>query len=255
EPARDRDIVARKASRVARAVPLLVVRPRDVPGQREEGGGRAEVPLGREYGVAPEGRVRLHYLELLRVELARLLQDPVRDPYLPYVVQRGRLVEQLDRPGRQLPLEPRMLLHHFRQELDVVLGAAYMVAGLVVAGLRERAQGDHRHILYRPDLLGPPHDLRLEVRVLVLQKIPDPLEAEVRTDPRQHYGRARRLGDVVLRAELEPLLLVDLLRFRRQEDHGNARGAGIFLESSAGLVAAHAGHHDIEEDEVGRVLA
>ena len=61
-----------------------------------------------------------------------------------------------------------------------------------------------------------------------------------------------RLGDVVVRAELEAEHLVDLLGLRREHDdrHGAARA-----DRAADVEAVHARQHHVEHDEVEVVLA
>ena len=57
--------------------------------------------------------------------------------------------------------------------------------------------------------------------------------------------------DVVDPADVETLLLVHLIGLGREEDDGNiARGWNV-LEFAADLIAVHAWHHHVEQDEIG----
>src|SRR6185437_11018919 len=55
---------------------------------------------------------------------------------------------------------------------------------------------------------------------------------------------------VVDRADIEALLLVDLLGLGGEEDDGNVARGGNVLESPADFIAVHAGHHHVEQDEI-----
>ena len=57
--------------------------------------------------------------------------------------------------------------------------------------------------------------------------------------------------DVVDPADVEALLLIHFIGLGRKKDDRNvARGGNIF-QSSADLIAVHAGHHHVEQDEIG----
>ena len=57
--------------------------------------------------------------------------------------------------------------------------------------------------------------------------------------------------DVVDRADVEALLLLHLLGLGGKEDDGNVARGGNVLQSPADLIAVHAGHHHVEQDEIG----
>ena len=70
--------------------------------------------------------------------------------------------------------------------------------------------------------------------------------------PRAELAHRERLGDVVVRAELEAEDLVDLLGLGREHDdrHGLALGA----QAPADLEAVHARQHHVEDDQVEDLL-
>ena len=56
--------------------------------------------------------------------------------------------------------------------------------------------------------------------------------------------------DVVDGADIEALLLVDLLGLGGEEDDGNVARDGNVLKSPADFIAVHAGHHHVEQNEI-----
>ena len=71
-------------------------------------------------------------------------------------------------------------------------------------------------------------------------------------DARDHLARVERLRDVVVRAHLQPDDLVDVLGARGEHQHGHAR---LAADGGADLEPVEAGHHQVEQDEVGIDLA
>ena len=74
---------------------------------------------------------------------------------------------------------------------------------------------------------------------------------EDRGDPRGELARAERLDDVVVGAGLEALLDVGLLGAGGQHDDRQAVHVGVLPQRAGGVEAAHAGHHHVEDDQVG----
>ena len=75
--------------------------------------------------------------------------------------------------------------------------------------------------------------------------------AEKRSNPRPEFANRERLRDVVVGAQLEPDHLVELVVARGQhDDRHRARGA----EALADLQAVEPRQHDVEHDEVDRLL-
>jgi hypothetical protein len=73
--------------------------------------------------------------------------------------------------------------------------------------------------------------------------------AQHRAHPRQQLGDGKRLGDVVVGAELEAQHLVGLGRARRQHhDRGRCRA---LAQLAADIEAVLARQHQVEDDEVG----
>ena len=84
DPALHRDRIGRKAARVSRPVPALVVRQGDGRGEIEQVGAGADEELVSEHGMP------LDRLALRLRERARLQQDAIRNRHLADVVQRAR---------------------------------------------------------------------------------------------------------------------------------------------------------------------
>jgi hypothetical protein len=72
-----------------------------------------------------------------------------------------------------------------------------------------------------------------------------------RADPSQQLPQGERLGDVVVGAQLEAAHAVPLLAAGGQHDHRDVDPAAPQL--AADVPAAHARHHDVEQDQVGRL--
>jgi len=64
-----------------------------------------------------------------------------------------------------------------------------------------------------------------------------------------------RLGDVVVGAQLQTLQLITAFVFLRQEDHRHVAGARGGAQNLTDLKAVHIGQHDVQDDEVGEVVA
>ena len=67
----------------------------------------------------------------------------------------------------------------------------------------------------------------------------------------QHLG-FERLGQVAVGAGVEPLDRVGRLAAGRQQHDGQVGGPGVLAQPPQRLEPVHAGHHDVEEDEVRR---
>ena len=97
--------VAREPVRVPRAVPALVV----VADRRQ----RPAERIGTAHQVPPDLGVTLDLLPFIRVQLARLVQDLVRDAHLAHVVQERALMQSRRiRFERQEQSDPRRQLGH-----------------------------------------------------------------------------------------------------------------------------------------------
>src|ERR1019366_10123326 len=90
EATNERDLIAREPVRIALAVAALVVGERNLLAELQHARARAGEDLG------PDRRVRLHHLELVGRQLARLQEDRVRDADLADVVERRSAADQLD---------------------------------------------------------------------------------------------------------------------------------------------------------------
>ena len=74
-------------------------------------------------------------------------------------------------------------------------------------------------------------------------------------NPREELARVEGLGEVVVRADLEPDHLVHVLALGGQHDDGQGGPLGRRADLAADLEAVHAGQHQVEQDEVGTGLA
>ncbi len=72
-------------------------------------------------------------------------------------------------------------------------------------------------------------------------------------DARHEHREVHGLDDVVVGACVEPLDLIPLAVLRGQHEHGSP--VAVLAERAAHPVAAHARHHDVEQDDVVPVLA
>ena len=74
---------------------------------------------------------------------------------------------------------------------------------------------------------------------------------EHRPQPGQEHPGAEGLGDIVVRAQLQPRDNVRFLPLGRDHDHREMLGPVVLLEMAADLQAVHAREHEVQEDEVG----
>src|SRR5450631_15320 len=75
-------------------------------------------------------------------------------------------------------------------------------------------------------------------------------QSDVGVDTGEHNRGRKRLVDVIDGPDLEALLFVIGLGLGGEKDHWNSAGRRICLQASTYLVAIHAGHRDIQKDEV-----
>ena len=108
--------------------------------------------------------------------------------------------------------------------------------------------------LRRDPLLERPAP-RLELGRLLLDGIVQRLDPQDRAHPRDERRMVDRLGDVLVAAGIEPGHDVVGIGLRRDQDDRHERQAGIGLELPADLNAVPARHHDVEQDQIGRLRA
>jgi hypothetical protein len=70
-------------------------------------------------------------------------------------------------------------------------------------------------------------------------------------DARGQFGRVGRLGQIVIGSGLEPGYLIIDHRLGREHDDRDTLRSRIVPQTTADLVAVHAGHHDVQNDKVG----
>ena len=128
----DRDLVAAQAARIADAVPVLVMGADDRHDRIRK--------LDRRQDVGADVDVRLHRLELVRCQLAGLVEDVLGNRQLAGVVEQRRRLDRLQRRRVGDAERPR-------QPHGVGLDAVDVVAGHVVLGFDGGREGrDRRHV-------------------------------------------------------------------------------------------------------------
>jgi hypothetical protein len=76
-------------------------------------------------------------------------------------------------------------------------------------------------------------------------------EKDMATDAGLDDSGRERLVDIIHGADIEATGFVFGAGLSGEEDDGNFACGGISLEAGTDFVAVHAGHHDVEEDEIG----
>src|SRR5207249_4707317 len=78
--------------------------------------------------------------------------------------------------------------------------------------------------------------------------------AEDRFDAGDQFARAERFGDVVISAHFEANDAVGFGGAGGEHDQGRVGGAVFSAQAAADLKAIDAGHHQVEDDQVGTML-
>src|SRR5512147_3122807 len=76
------------------------------------------------------------------------------------------------------------------------------------------------------------------------------LQGKLGLDPGKHDRPGKRLVDIVDSADLKSILLVDGVGLSGEEDHRDVAGHRIGLQPAADLIAVHARHHHVEQDQI-----
>ena len=140
----------------------------------------------------------------------------------------------------------------FGQGLDVKLGSADMVAGIGIAGLRQGRHSQDGHVLNGRHFAGALLHLLLQEIGLIPQKVGAGFQFQVGFHPGQHHRRADGFGDVIHRAQLQTFFLVLGFGHGGQKDDRNVAGGAVALQTFAHLITVHLGHHDVQQDQIGR---
>ena len=82
-----------------------------------------------------------------------------------------------------------------------------------------------------------------------------PGSARHRPDARNQLVRTERLGDVIVGANLESADAIRFLGARRQHDDRHSGGGLVCAQRLADIEAAHSRQHDVENDDVHRMVA
>ena len=96
-----------------------------------------------------------------------------------------------------------------------------------------------------------PGQLHFQIDILVRKPVTGTLEFKLGVYPRQDDGRAEGLGDVIHRAEFEALLFVFDRIQPGDENDRNILGGRILAQAGEYIVAVHAGHQHVEQDQIG----
>src|SRR5216683_3370114 len=236
-----RNVIAFQAGGIAGPVVLLVMAERDHRGHLQVSG-RAVFQH-----VVADARVGLHDAQVLAVEPSRVLQDPVRNADLSYVVHRcGQLDRVLLRRGQS----------HASRDQGGVLGHPYQVhSGHLVAllgGLREAKQ---RVDFAPPQFTGGLVDLLFEDPGPVLLENFMPAQAQQIAAPRSAfepvYGAGQKVGGSGLQ---RPVADFAIVHYRDAHDR-NVLVAEDAAQAADRLDAVQVRHLVIGEHHVDRVLA
>ena len=120
----------------------------DLAGMAQKGTG-AEFVFGGPQGRGAQLGMGSHHRPFLVGEFAGLQEDGVGDAHLAHIVQRRRLVDELDRLVVEFGAKARVIAQLHRQRANIALGPQDVRAGLVVTGLGQRGERQDR------DVLGP----------------------------------------------------------------------------------------------------
>ena len=194
----------------------------DVAGQRQH----AVLVVADDVGA--DLRVALHDLPFVRIEWAGFLEHAVGDADLADVVH-GRGVQQ-------------------------VVGLRFRHAGGQAQDAREMAHADHVQARLVVLVFGGQAEALDDFQARRAQFF-HAHERQVRAHARAHDRRADGLGDVVDGARFEALDFVVAVVQRGDEDDGHGGQQRIGLQRGADFITAHAGHHHVEQDQVGAFLA
>ena len=94
----------------------------------------------------------------------------------------------------------------------------------------------------------------LQLGRLPLDRVVVPLDSNQRPHPGEQLGLIERLGHEVVGPGFDrPDLLLGVAR--RDHHDGQVRRGRVLADPPAHLVAVHAGHHDVEQDDVRPLLA
>ncbi len=192
----------------------------------------------------------LHDGEFVVRQAARLEQDRVRDADLADVVQRCGLAQLRDIGAAQFRRKARVRLQLARQRFHVMLNAADVVGGFIVARFDQRGHGpDHRvqHLrLFAAAFLDQVFDqVGLVLEQLALQAQLQ-LGGHARQQRLRHHWLEQDLGTALAKAAL----LAGQPAGTEQEDDRNAGGVGIGLELLADVVAVQLRQRGVEQDQV-----
>ncbi len=181
----------------------------------------------RPHDVLANEHVRAHADRLFGVERTGLQEDGVRDADLADVVD-----DATSKQGVQGHL------WHAQSGTEVTRRLTDPLCVL----LGERVLGLHSRRKREDHLLG------------AVERVVQGLQTQGRSDPGDKLHPLDRLGHEVVRARLERAHPIIGLVQGRDHDHRQQPAAGTRLDPPAYLVAVHAGHLDVEKNQVGGFL-
>ena len=232
-PSFERDVLAFELLRIAAAVPLFVVG----EGDDARGFEQLVVVLADDFGA--HDWVLVHDVPFCGIEFPRFEQDGVGDADLADVVHRRGVENDVGGLFSKAVGDS--------DDAGVMAHAQHVVAGLVILEFGGPAKTANDLLARREQLVGALADHAFELARLVVER-------EVGAHAGFDDGRADRLGDVIDRTGFQATLLVLDAAHGGDENDRNAPAVGVRLEAPADFQAAQAGHHDVEQDEVGRLV-
>src|SRR5258705_6155908 len=112
--------------------------------------------------------------------------------------------------------------------------------------------GQFHRVAAAQNLIAPEVDLDVAKGIAIHLLRQSLRAAQYGLDASEQFANGERFGDVIIGAELEADDLIYFLTARGEHDDGNGRPFG--LELLAHIESAHAGHHDVENHQVRRIL-
>ena len=173
------------------------------------------------------------------IELARLQQNCIRYTDFAHIVHRCRIEDDIGfviRETSRLGKNPGIMTH----ANDVQAGFIVLVFG----GAAKTLNNFQARFMELPCAFLHPG---FQFAMLVIQ-------SKLCVSAGQNDGWTHRLGDVIHRSHLQSFLLVFYFAHRGDKNHWYGTCTGIGFEFLTDLVAVHARHHDVEQDDVRRVV-
>ena len=191
--------------------------------------------LDRGQNVSADGGVLLDLAVFLVGELSLFFQDQIRNADLAHVVQKSRLVDLLH--------ALLVIAHGLGQSHAVARHTDRVALGDLVLGLDD--VDDRKDRLERQFLILPGLFLYLGLEIVM-----ELLELHDARDPAFQHARDNGLGNKIARPHVETGRLFLHALVGREENKGDLFIGVLHADAAHGLLAVHAGHHQIHQDQV-----